>query len=309
MRRTEAHQGVRMSSSGTFGSVGGGGVRSVGGGGAVGVSERTFRRWRGVSRRRARRDCGTAGWARSPKRVPADREAEVEALYRERYRLHGQAFSRAAGRASRLRMGLHVDEDASAFAGPVGEGAARGASAQASAPAAAGHDAASGRLAARLARRPAGARSDRDAGRRDERDLVGVPGRGGRHGFDVSGIAGGVRRARAAAQPLHRSRQPLFPHAGGRRQGRPRPSDAGGPGARRIWASSISRPIRRRRAAARSGPSGPAGPVDEGAGAGGRLEVEAANAFIRDVYFPATTRALRSSGREGAAFSPFRASI
>ena len=61
------------------------------------------------------------------------------------------------------------------------------------------------RLASRLARRPAGARSDRDAGRRDEHDLFGVSGRGGRHGFDLPGAERDIQRARAADEPLLRT--------------------------------------------------------------------------------------------------------
>ena len=51
-----------------------------------------------------------------------------------------------------------------------------------------------------LAGRAADARPDRHDGRRDEHDLLGVPGRGGRHGLDVSGAARGVRGARPAVR-------------------------------------------------------------------------------------------------------------
>ncbi len=49
-----------------------------------------------------------------------------------------------------------------------------------------GHDAAPGRQPACLACGRADARPDRDDGRRDEHDLLGVSGRGGRHGLDLS---------------------------------------------------------------------------------------------------------------------------
>ena len=48
------------------------------------------------------------------------------------------------------------------------------------------------RIKARMARRPAGARSDRHAGRCDERYSCGLSGRGGRHGVDVPGPGGRV---------------------------------------------------------------------------------------------------------------------
>jgi transposase len=87
MRRTEAHQGVRMIKfrdilgrweAAEFGQLEAAEL--------LGVSERTFRRWR-----ERFEDDGEAGLRDrrlgkvSPKRVPAAREAEVEALYRERY--------------------------------------------------------------------------------------------------------------------------------------------------------------------------------------------------------------------------------
>ena len=87
MRRTEAHQGVRMIKfvdvlgrweAAEFGQLEAAEL--------LGVGERTFRRWR-----ERFEDEGEAGLRDrrlgkvSPKRVPAGREAEVEALYRERY--------------------------------------------------------------------------------------------------------------------------------------------------------------------------------------------------------------------------------
>jgi transposase len=88
MRRTEALQGVRMIS---FRSVldrhDAGDLNQIEAGELLGISERTFRRWcrryeddgeRGLLDRRLGRP--------SPKRVPADDEAEIERLYRTRYR-------------------------------------------------------------------------------------------------------------------------------------------------------------------------------------------------------------------------------
>jgi hypothetical protein len=128
----------------------------------LGVGERTFRRWRQRFEDAGEAGFSTGGEAKaSGKRVPADREAQVEALYRSR--LHGQAFCRASGARSPFRLGLHLDQDVPAFAGFAGTGeAARGASAQAAAPADAWHDAALRRA-------------------QEVRGMSGFPGR--RHGF------------------------------------------------------------------------------------------------------------------------------
>ena len=183
----------------------------------LGVSERTFRRWQ-----ERYREEGAAGLAR-----PADRQAVAAAgaaegelarargLYAEMYggftvkhfheKLHG---------AARLPARLHGDA-AGAAGGGAGEAgaAARGAPAQAAAPAAAGHAAAPGRRAPRLAGRPAGARPGGHARRRDERDLLGLPGGGGGHRLELPGAGRGDRRPGAVLRALHRPRQPLLPHA------------------------------------------------------------------------------------------------
>ena len=90
-----------------------------------------------------------------------------------------------------------------------------------------------GRLAASVARsagaRPA--RSNRDAGRRDGRDLFCVSGRGGRDGLELSLPARDRRGARAFLPALYGSRQPLFSHAEGRRAGVEDGADAGRAGA------------------------------------------------------------------------------
>ena len=88
MRRTEALQGVRMIS---FRSVldryEAAELNQIEAGELLGVSERTFRRWC-----RRFEEAGEAGLLDrrlgrpSPKRVPVDDEAEIERLYRTRYR-------------------------------------------------------------------------------------------------------------------------------------------------------------------------------------------------------------------------------
>ena len=88
MRRTEAHQGVRMIKfMSVFGRFEAAELSQLEAAELLGMSERTFRRWSvryeedgemGLLDRRLGKASG--------KRVPFDREAEVEALYRSRYR-------------------------------------------------------------------------------------------------------------------------------------------------------------------------------------------------------------------------------
>ena len=136
-----------------------------------------------------------------------------------------------------------------------------------------------------MARRPAAARSDRDPRRCDGGNLFGVSHRGGRHGLDLPGAERGFRRARPADEPLHRSRRALFSSAeAGRSTASRRPKWAA------PWsnsASSISGPIRRRRAGARSGRSRRLQDrlVNE-LKLAGIVSIAAANAFLRDVYLP-----------------------
>ena len=205
----------------------------------------------------AKRACWTAVWAKR-------RASGFRSIGRWKWRrFTGRAtrgftakhFHEHLVQRSRVQLGLHLDEDLPAFEAACWSG-----------PSGAGRIGASGR-----AGRLPGMMLHQDGSRHEwlggqpALDLIvtlddatgailfGVSGRGGRHGLDVPGAGGGLRRAWPAAEPLHRSRQPLFSHAGSGRQGGPGQPDAGGAGARRIWASNISRPIRRRRADARSG--------------------------------------------------------
>ena len=221
MRRTEAHQGVRMAKFlNVLGRWESAELNQEEAAELLGVSERTFRRWT-----RRYEEEGEAGLLdrrlgkASGKRVPVDRAEEVERLYRERYQgftvkhFHEHLVKDHGFGWGYTWTKLHLQWKG------VREGAAQGgASAQARAAAAAGDDAASGRLAPRLARGPGGARPDRDHGRCDGGDLLGVPDRGGGHGLDVPGAEGGVRQARPADEPLHRPRGHYFhtPKAGGK---------------------------------------------------------------------------------------------
>ena len=183
--------------------------------------------------------------------------------------LHHQAFPREAREAPRLQARLHhhpalppKDRDGAAGA------PARRPSPQAAAPADARHAAAPGRLEARLARRPAGARPDHHHGRRHQRDLLGVPGRRGRHDEQLLRAGRGDRAARPVHGALHRPRQPLLPHPRGRRQGLQDPADPGRPGAQAArhrphpgLLAGGQRPLRARL-------SHPPGSPAQGAGAG-----------------------------------------
>ena len=113
-------------------------------------------------------------------------------------------------------------------------------------------------------------------------------------------------RARPAAEPLHRSRQPLLSHGrrlAARSIARHRPRSAG---RWRIWASSISRPIRRRRAAGRSVSFQTLQDrLPKELALGRDHHIGAANAFLRDVYLPAhNARFAVKPSRKAALSSP-----
>ena len=138
--------------------------------------------------RRGRRGCATGGSA-SRRRRAADEEIErMQALYEERYggftvkHFHEQLRKRHG-----YKLGYTVTRLSLQAAGLVQAGAAaRGASPEAAAPAAAGHDAASGRLAHAWLPGEPGARPGGHPRRRDERDLLGLPGRGGGHRIELA---------------------------------------------------------------------------------------------------------------------------
>ncbi len=151
MRRSEALQGVRVIK---FRSVLDGykssELNQCEAAELLGISERTFRRWQ-----QRYEEAGEAGLLdrrlgrASGKRVPVDREEEVERLYRYALqRVHGEALSRAPGAPPRFPLGLHVDEGVPAIEGASGaRPAARRTPAQAAATAVAWDDASSGRVA------------------------------------------------------------------------------------------------------------------------------------------------------------------
>jgi transposase len=262
----------------------------------LGVSERTFRRWT----RRYEED-GEAGLVDrrlgkgAGRRVPMDRAEEVERLYRERY----QGFTVQPFHAHLVKdhgfgwgytwLKLHLQ-----WTGVVPKAPRKGAHRR------------------KRERRPLpGMMLHQDGSRhawlegQPALDLIVTlddatgaiysvfSGRGGRHGLDLPGAEGGPLRARAADEPLHRPRLALFPHHQGRRD-RPRLSDPGRPGAgaigrrahRRFLGTLQDRLVKELKLA-------------------GVTDIEAANAFIGDVYLRAhNARFAVDPAGEGSAFTP-----
>src|SRR6516164_6895898 len=135
--------------------------------------------------------------------------------------LYGEALPRGAASRARVSSRLYLDQGGIAEPRPGARGAqALGASQEETAAATAGDYAVSGRFAARVAggsagARLAGARLDCHLGRRHQRDLLGLCGRGGRDGFELHGIARGDRGQGAVLLALYRSGQSLLPDAQG----------------------------------------------------------------------------------------------
>ena len=181
MRRTEVLQGLRrMKFEDVYGRWQERRLSQEEAAEILGMSERTFRRWRdrydaqgleGLLDRRLGKAVGQAGAGR-----PGG--AGARAVSQPLSRLHRPALLRQAAPAPRLCSELHLDQAAPAAGRADRAGtAALGASQEAAAATVARDDAAPGWLIAPLA---AGARSgdrpDRDPGRRHLRDLLGVPG-------------------------------------------------------------------------------------------------------------------------------------
>jgi transposase len=234
MRRTEALQGVRMAMFlNLLNRWESAELNQAEAAELLGVSERTFRRWRD----RYDED-GAAGLVdrrlgkASGRRVPVDRAEEVERLYRERYQgftvkhFHEHLVKDHGFGWGYTWLKLHLQ-----WLGVVARAPRKGAHRR------------------KRERRPLpGMMLHQDGSRHawlegapaldlmvthrrcDGGDLFGVPGRGGRHGLNLPGAQRGVLAAWPADEPLYGSRFALFPHGQGRRD-RPRLSDPGRPGA------------------------------------------------------------------------------
>ena len=168
MRRTEALQGVRMIRfRSVLGRYEADGIEPVEAAELLGVSERTFRRWcqRFEDGRRGG-PVGSPAWQGSGKRVPVDREEEVETSVSDALqRFHRTAFPRAPGAATTGSPGATPGRRPSCNRRACWNGAAtRRASAQTATPAVAGNDAASGRFTPRVAGGSGGDGPDRDNG-------------------------------------------------------------------------------------------------------------------------------------------------
>ena len=186
----------------------------------LGINVRTFQRW--AERYEAEGDDGLVDrrmGRRSPRRAPEEELERMLGLFRDKYAdFTVKHFHEQLRKRHDYELGYTVTR--LALHGGLGEQGAEavGASQEASTPAASGHAAASGWVAPCLDRRSACDGPDRHDGRCDERDLLDVPGRGGRHAVDVRGLRRGDQRARPVLRALHRPRQPLLLHPEGRRE-------------------------------------------------------------------------------------------
>jgi len=134
------------------------------------------------------------------------------------------------------------------------------------------------------------------------RGLFGVPGRGGRHRleFPRAGRNGGEQGP--VLRPLHRPRQPLFPYAGGRRQGVADAADAGRPGAftppdqvRGLFAGG-ARPLERAFRTLQDR-------LPKELGLAGITSLDAANRWLAEVYLPEhNARFAVAAEQDGSAF-------
>ena len=188
----------------------------------LGVSERTVRRWQvryreegapGLQDRRIGKP--------SPRRADEGELARAQALYAEMYDgFTAKHFHEKLTESHGYRLGYTVTRLALQAVGLVRKALRRGAHRRRRPrrpmPGMLLHQDGSTR---RLAAGPAAARPDRHPRRRDERGLLGLPGRGGGHRLELSRTGGDNRQDRAVLLALHRSRRALFPHPGRRRQG------------------------------------------------------------------------------------------
>ena len=128
--------------------------------------------------------------------------------------------------------------------------------------------------------------------------------RGGRHGFDLPGAQRDIRRARAADEPLYGPRGALLPHRRDGRQDRSQPADASGPRARAArrrayWGlfATGSRALQRAFQTLQDR-------LVKELRLAGITSIEAANAFIREVYLPAYNERFAAPAAEpGSAFT------
>ena len=236
MRRTEQVQGLRlMKFEEVYGRSHRGGLSQAEAAEVLGVSERTFRRWRdryeaeGADGLYDRRLLGRV----SARRAPVDEVARVLELFDTRYwdftakHFHEKLVADHGFKRSYNWLRLSLQAHGRRRAAPR-----RGAHRR-KRPRPARHDAASGRLEPRV-----GPRSmvgpDRHHGRCDQRYLLGLLRRRRGHHVELPGGVRGDPGQGPVLLALRRPRQPLLEHARGRRQGgqghpdpgRPRPGAA-----------------------------------------------------------------------------------
>ena len=141
----------------------------------LGMSVRSFQRWR--ERYEADGEAGLVDrrGAPSPRRAPEEEVERMLGLYRDKYAdFTVRHFHEQLTKRHNYTLGYTVTKLAQGRAGQAGA-QALGAPQEAAAPADARHDAASGRVAARVGRGQALDGPDRHHGRRHERDLLDDP--------------------------------------------------------------------------------------------------------------------------------------
>ena len=313
MRRTEQVQGLRlMKFEEVYGRTHRGGLSQAEAAEVLGVSERTFRRWRdryeaegadGLYDRRLGR--------LSARRAPVDEVARVlEFVRHPLLGLHGQALPREAGGRSRLQAQLQLAAAELASPWAQARGAqAWGAPAQAAAPCPARHDVAPGRLEPRV-----GPRSmvgpDRHHGRCDQRYLLGLLRRRRGHHVELPGGVRGDLGQGPVLLALRRPRQPLLEHARGRRQGgqghpdpgRPRPGAA----RHRVDPGLLARGKGALGAHVRHLAEAPA----PGTQLAGITDMVEANRFLKEVFLPQHNARFATPAEDrGTAFVPFTGAL
>jgi transposase len=177
----------------------------------LGMNVRTFQRW--AERYREEGDDGLADrriGRLSPRRAPAAEIERMLGLYADKYSdFTVQHFHQALKKHHNYKLGYTVTKKGLQDAGLVRVAPKRSAHRKKRAP----RPLPGMMLHQDGSRHASGsARSDRDAGRCDEPDPVGVPGRGGGHGVDIPRTARSGRAGWIVLLTVYRSRQPLLVH-------------------------------------------------------------------------------------------------
>ena len=294
MRRTEQVQGLRlMKFAEVYGRTHRGGLSQAEAAAVLGVSERTFRRWRdryeaegadGLYDRRLGR--------LSARRAPVDEVARVLELFDTRYwdftakHFHEKLVADHGFKRSYNWLRLSLQAHGRRRAAPR-----RGAApAQAAAPCPARHDAASGRLEPRVGPWSM-VEPDRHPGRCDQRYLLGLLRRRRGHHIELPGDVRGDPGQGPILLALRRPRQPLLEHARDRRQGGQGHPDPGRPRSERMFGTLQKRLPQELRLA-------------------GITDMAGANRFLKELFLPQhNARFATPAEDQGTAFVPFTGAL